>query len=103
VEEEIPVVALLGFKNPLASKTATIGSTRNSLTQPLPPCGLRWGLLNRLPEDYVGERHVVIGENDRPYSSINGHCEFEERPGPAPPGLDDPGCVVYFTPDEMKI
>ena len=43
-------------------------------TQPrlLPPCGFRWGLLKRLPEDYVGERHVVIVEREPPPSSNTG-------------------------------
>ena len=67
-----------------------------------PPGGLRWGLLKRLPEDYVGERHVVVVEREPPSSSNTGQCESEERPGPAPPGLENQGCVVYLTPDEMK-
>jgi hypothetical protein len=25
-----------------------------------PHCALRWGVLKRLPEDYVGERHVGV-------------------------------------------
>ena len=68
-----------------------------------PPCVMRWGVLKKLPEDYVGERHVVIVESDPPSSSETGYCEFEERPGPAPPGQEDLGCYVYFTPDEMNI
>ena len=68
-----------------------------------PPCAFRMGLLKRLPEDYVGEHHVVIVESE-PFSSFHTvQCEFEERPGPAPRGPEDPGCVVYFTPDEMKL
>ena len=39
----------------------------------------------RLPEDYVGERHIALMES----SPRIGLCEFEERPGPAPPGSED--------------
>jgi hypothetical protein len=46
-------------------------------------------LLKRLPENYAGERHVVIVERE-PFSSFHAvQCEFEERPGPPPPGYDD--------------
>jgi hypothetical protein len=64
---------------------------------------MRWGLLKKLPEDYAGERHVAIVEIDPSCSPKAGQCEFEERPGPAPPGQDDLGCYVYFTADEMNI
>jgi hypothetical protein len=49
------------------------------------------------PEDYVGERHVVIVEREPLPSSHTGQCEFEERPGPAPPGSDDGVPRVYFS------
>ena len=68
-----------------------------------PPLAFRIGLLKRLPEEYVGERHVVIVERE-PFSSFHsGPCEFEERPGPAPPGSDDGVPRVYLSEDEMKI
>jgi hypothetical protein len=60
-------------------------------------------VLKRLPEDYVGERHVVIVEREPLSSSNTGLCEFEERPGPAPPGSDDGVPRVYLSEDEMKL
>jgi hypothetical protein len=62
----------------------------------------RIGLLKRLPEDYVGERHVVIIEREPFSSSHNVQCEFEERPGP-PPGPYDGVPRVYLSEDEMRI
>ena len=67
------------------------------------PLLLRCGWVHHLPDDYTGERHIVTVRRD-PNSSPNVEWgQFEERPGPAPPGLEDPGCVVYLTPDEMNI
>jgi hypothetical protein len=61
------------------------------------------GWVHHLPDDYTGERHIVTVRRE-PRSSPNVEWgQFEERPGPAPPGLEDPGCVVYLTPDEMNI
>ena len=74
-------------------------------TQPglLPPSGFRWGLLKRLPEDYIGERHVAIVEREPPSSSNTGQCVFEERPGPALPGSEDPSFNVYLSEDDMGL
>lgn len=85
-------------------KAALLSRLKRLETQPglRPACEPRWGLLKRLPEDYAGARRVAIVEGEPP-SSNTGRCEFEERPGPAPPGSEDPGCVVYFTPNETKI
>ena len=67
------------------------------------PLLLRWGWVHHLPDDYTGERHIVAVRRE-PWSSQNVEWgQFEERPGPAPPGLEDPGCVIYLTPDEMNI
>ena len=58
------------------------------------------GVLKRLPDDYRGERHVVIAKadpnNPQPYA-------FEERPGPAPAGSDDGIPRIFLTEDESKI
>ena len=53
----------------------------------------RSGYLKTLPTDYVGDRHVVIVKRE---PSGNGEwCEFEERPGPAPPGAqEDEDCTT---------
>jgi hypothetical protein len=68
-----------------------------------PPLAFRIGLLKRLPQDYVGERHVVIVERE-PFSSFHTvQCEFQERPGPPPPGSDDGVPRLYLSEDEMKI
>jgi hypothetical protein len=62
------------------------------------PGMFRSGYLTRLPEDHTGERHVVVVKPE-PVERSPGHawCEFEERPGPAPPGSDDGGFTVYLT------
>ena len=74
--------------------------TRSEASKPLL---LRCGCLHPLPDDYVGERHIVTVRRE-PRSSPNVEWgQFEERPGPAPPGLEDPGLVIYLTPDEMNI
>ena len=60
--------------------------------------GFRSGYLTVLPEDYTGERHVVIVKREPEAGSPPGHewCEFEERPGPAPPGTEEGGFVVCW-------
>jgi hypothetical protein len=52
-----------------------------------------------LPVDSVGERHVVIVEQERTCSELE-VCQCEEQPGPAPPGLEDPGCHIYFREED---
>jgi hypothetical protein len=49
----------------------------------LRPVTVRMGKLRRLPEDYKGERHVVVAKQ---LPSQNGRewVEFEEVPGPDP-------------------
>ena len=44
---------------------------------------LQFGNLKRLPEDYVGERHIIVAKQ---LPSQNGQewVEFEEVPGPDP-------------------
>ena len=55
------------------------------------------GWLKPLPEDYVGERHVVIVKRERTASPCIEWCRFEERPGAAPPDLNDSNFTVYLT------
>jgi hypothetical protein len=57
---------------------------------------LRTGNLTRLPEDFTGERHVVVVKREST-SDYAEWCEFEERPGPALPGSDDGGLTIYCT------
>ena len=51
---------------------------------------MRMGPLKKLPAEYRGDRHVVVGERC-PCPDPKGHeyCRFEERPGPAPVGAAD--------------
>ena len=61
------------------------------------PLRLRYGWLRRLPDEFVGARHVVIVKR-RPTKLPNIEwCEFEERAGPAPAGPEDDACTVYLT------
>ena len=42
------------------------------------------GYMKKLPPEYTGERHVVTVDR-----LPNGHYQWEERRGPAPPGSED--------------
>jgi hypothetical protein len=67
------------------------------------PSIFRSGCLKRLPEDYVGERHIVIVKREPTELPNVERCRFEERPGPGPPDLDDSSLTVYLTePHGMK-
>jgi hypothetical protein len=61
-------------------------------TQPgsLPPWGFRWGLLKRLPEDYVGECHVVIVEREPPSSSNTGPVRIRGTAWTGAAGVREP-------------
>jgi hypothetical protein len=61
------------------------------------PLMLRTGFLTQLPEDFTGERHVVVLKREPAGSPHQEWCDFEERPGPAPPGSDDGGLTIYLT------
>jgi len=64
---------------------------------------VQFGLLKRSPDDYVGERHVVVVKRE-PTSTPNWEtCEFEERPGPEPPGRHEDACRIYMTEDDMNL
>jgi hypothetical protein len=49
----------------------------------LRPVKLRFGNLRRLPQEYRGERHVVIAKH-LPSQAGQEWVEFEEMPGPHP-------------------
>ena len=53
------------------------------LTPKLVPL-IRYGWLLPLPADYVGERHIVIVQQEPTGSPHFDWCEWEERPGLAP-------------------
>jgi hypothetical protein len=61
------------------------------------------GSLQKLPEDFVGERHVVVVKR-QPTSTPNYEsCEFEERPGPEPPGMRDRAWRIYVTDEDRGL
>jgi hypothetical protein len=66
------------------------------------PPKLRYGAIKPLPTDYTGERHVVIVKCEPTTSPKVERCEFEERPGPAPPNSDDGSVNVYLSQVEMR-
>jgi hypothetical protein len=69
------------------------------------PFKLRLGHLKNLPPDYTGERHIVIANRLPSTSEGREWCEFEERPGPAPPGALDEAHImtVYFIGPERCV
>jgi hypothetical protein len=61
----------------------------------------RSGYLKTLPTDYAGERHVVVVKREPTEASGTFEwCEFEERPGQAPPGSEDPCFTVYLNEND---
>jgi hypothetical protein len=71
-------------------------------TVAIAPPKFRYGAIKPLPTDYTGERHVVIVTREPTRSPNVERCEFEERPGPPPPGSDSGGVNVYMSEVEMK-
>jgi hypothetical protein len=61
------------------------------------------GCLKALPNDFAGERQVVIVKREPTGSPYSEWCHFEERPGLAPPGSVDDACRVYLTEDDMAL
>ena len=82
------------MKNPLLKRLEML----EALVAPVASIPYRIGVLKTLPADFVGERHIVI-VNEKP----SGSCEFEERPGPAPPGEDDGVPRIYLTEAEANM
>jgi hypothetical protein len=61
------------------------------------------GLLRRLPDDFVGERHIVVVSRKATSTPNWEACEFEERPGPEPPGVRDQACRLYLSQDDLDL
>ena len=67
------------------------------VVEPKKPQRFRSGVLKTLPKDYVGERHVVIVKREPSGGPGNFEwCEFEERPGPAPPDAQEEDCTTIY-------
>ena len=61
------------------------------------------GPLKRLPADFIGDRHVVVARR-YPSGTPNWEtCEFEERPGPALPGVHDGAGRIYVEEDDLRL
>ena len=64
--------------------------------QAVPPI-FRYGWVTPLPEDYIGDRHVVIVKREQGESPNIEWCEFEERPGLGPEVDADGSFTVLLT------
>ena len=72
-----------------------------AVVAPKKPQLFRSGYPKTLPSDYIGERHVVIVKREPTGAPGTFEwCEFEERPGLAPPGSEDPCFTVYLTEND---
>jgi hypothetical protein len=61
------------------------------------------GVLKRLPDDFRGERHVIVAKR-YPSSTPNWErCVFEERPGPAPSGVQDGAGRIYLEEGDLAL
>ena len=65
------------------------------------PSIFKVGRLKRLPDDYVGPRHVV--DVDQNAIRAPNEEEFEERPGPAPRGSRDDAVRIFMTEEDMRL
>jgi hypothetical protein len=61
------------------------------------------GSLKKLPDGFVGERHVVVVKRQSTSTPNYESCEFEERPGPEPPGMRDQAIRIYVTEEDRGL
>jgi hypothetical protein len=61
------------------------------------------GRLKRLPDDYVGPRHVVDVDRNAIRAPNEETYEFEERPGPAPRGSRDDVMRLFVSEEDMML
>ena len=61
------------------------------------------GLLRRLPNDFVGDRHVVVVRREKTGIPDWEGCEFEERPGPAPAGAGEPNAPIFLSEADLGL
>lgn len=85
-----------------AKLLSRLGNLEAQSRQPRQPV-LQIGLLRSLPDDFVGERHVVVVRRE-PSGTPNWEtCEFAERPGPEPPGRHESASRIYLSEDDMNL
>ena len=68
--------------------------TARAVEQSHRPFKIEFAYLKQLPREYSGPRHIV-SVSQRP----DGHCEYEERPGKAPPNqsrVNDENVMTIF-------
>lgn len=61
------------------------------------------GPLKRLPADFLGDRHVVVARRQATSTPNWESCEFEQRPGPEPPGARNQVGRIYLTEDDLRL
>lgn len=64
---------------------------------------IRIGIVKQLPYDFVGERHIAPVERGLSGTPGGGLCDFEERPGPAPPGSQYDATRIYISEDDTML
>jgi hypothetical protein len=62
----------------------------------------RSGIVAQLPDDFVGERHVVMVDCMPTDSPNQQWCIFEERPGPGPNEAEG-ASVIYLSEADREI
>jgi hypothetical protein len=61
------------------------------------------GSLKKLPDDFVGERHVVVVKRQQTCTPNYESCLFEERPGPEPPGNRDQAFRIFVAEEDRGL
>ena len=86
------------MKSSLRSRLAKL-EARNRATEKI----IREGLLFLLPDDYVGEKHVVLGSR-RPTDLPNHEwCMFQEVPGPGPNEAEGANVLLCLSETDARI
>ena len=85
----------MGLRSRLARLEAQTRQAKRSI--------FKVGRLKRLPDDYVGPRHVVDVDRNAIRAPNEEEFEFEERPGPAPRGSHDGAIRTYMTEEDMRL
>ena len=62
----------------------------------------RAGIVIQLPDDYVGEKHVVLVSRSPTDTPNLEWCSFEERPGPGPNEAEG-AAVIYISEEDTRL